>query len=336
MGYVKFAKDLLNGERTPEDLRRALAFKVLGRRRIVHLELTSRCNTSCRACYRSGPLRELMDTTRTMSLEEVAKVLASYGQNEVSSFELSGGENLLHPDCLAIVEMIRKKFPHQEIVLNTNGILLTKDPQLLDAVCNSPLDRVLFSLHGATQETVSVLQPGVSVDKTLEAMRYVAEHSRFKLSVNYVIQEENLGEMLPFLDLIATTPVKTVLMTPMNYSGHRDVQPLDYNELWRTWGLKEKWNAASEHAAELGLQFARFRNLCGCPDDVDVLTADGSMLLCWGNYLVKKYAVGNVLTERPEDIRNRPEFVEFRKARNQTPLPAVCAACWMKGYDLEA
>lgn len=333
MGSMQFALNLLTGKRSLADARNALAYRAQLRRRLVHLELTSKCNTSCKACYRAGELREYMDTTRTMSVDRLAEVLAHYDPNEIRSFALSGGENLLHPDFFTMVGMIRERFPSQDIQLFSNGLVLAKDRQLLDALCDAPIDSIQFSLHGATQETVSALQPGMSLQDSLETMTYVVENSDIWVSVNFVIQEENIDEMLDFLDLISGTPVKSVLLTPMNYAGHRE-DPVDYEVLWHKIGLREKWAAASERASELGLSLTRLRDLCGCMDPVDVLTADGSMLLCWGNYLVKKYAVGNVFAERPEDLRKKPEVVRLRRALKAGRKPSMCSACWIQGYDL--
>ena len=334
MGKLEFAAKVLMGERSLGDARRALEYRASLKRRLVHLELTSRCNLLCTACYRSGPLRSYMDTASTMSVDDISRVLDAYRPNEVRGFALSGGENLLHPDFLEIVQMIRRRFPTQEIQLFTNGIVLAKDRELLDALCAAPIDTIQFSLHGASQETVSALQPGLSLQDSLDTMTYVAEKSDILVSVNFVVQESNIDEMKAFLDVVAATPIKLVLLTPMNLAGHSET-PVDYEALWQRVGLREKWAAAATHAAELGLSLTKLQDLCGCTDPVDVLTADGSMLLCWGNYLVKKYAVGNVLVDSPEEIRARPEFKRLQKALKAGHKPAMCSACWIQGYDLE-
>ena len=335
MSKAKFAADVLAGRRPLADALEILDHKARMRRRQVHLELTSRCNLSCKACYRSGPLREDMATNLVMSMDDVGRVLDAYRPSEVRSFSLSGGENLLHPDFFPIVHVIGRRFPSCDISLATNGIVLAKSESQLEGLCRSEVSSVLFSLHGARQETISLLQGGIPLFRVLDAAQYILEKSHIHdVSVSFVIQEENVDEMTEFVELVASkTSVEHIVFMPMNFAGHSE-GAFDYESLWREMGLWEKLDRACERAREVGIRVTPVRNLCGCMGPVDVLTADGSMLLCWGNYLVKRYAIGNVLRERPSDIRNKPQFRTLRKTLKAGGKPEMCAACWMKGVTL--
>ena len=169
----------------------------------------------------------------------------------------------------------------------------------------------------------------------MDAAQYILEKSHIHdVSVSFVIQEENVDEMTEFVELVASkTSVEHIVFMPMNFAGHSE-GAFDYESLWREMGLWEKLDRACERAREVGIRVTPVRNLCGCMGLVDVLTADGSMLLCWGNYLVKRYAIGNVLRERPSDIRNKPQFRTLRKTLKAGGKPEMCAACWMKGVTL--
>jgi radical SAM protein with 4Fe4S-binding SPASM domain len=333
VGSLRFAANLLTGKRSFADARRALEYRAHMKKRLVHIELTSKCNTCCAACYRSGSMKEYMDTSTTMSVEQAEKLLKLYQPDEVRGFALSGGENLLHPDFFTIVQMMRDRFPEAEIQLFSNGIVLARDPGIMSRLLASPVDSIQFSLHGARPETVARLMPGVKLEETLRVVTEVVENSNINVSVNFVIQESNIDEMQEFVDLIATTPVRSIVLTPMNFAGHFE-EPFDYESYWARIGLREKWNAAAEKARALGIEVTPLRDLCGCLGPIDVLTADGSMVLCWGNYLVKKYAVGNVFVDNPKTIRNRREFAELRRALKAGETPEMCSACWIQGYDL--
>ena len=96
---------------------------------IALVEITSNCNLKCPMCFaESGPggtnidfatYREMVD--RYVQLEGIADVL-----------QLSGGEPTLHPD---LVRMVRYAYeqPIQVVMINTNGIRLAHDPELVDA-----------------------------------------------------------------------------------------------------------------------------------------------------------------------------------------------------------
>lgn len=333
MGGLHFATELLSGRRSPGDACRAVARKMRSPRRYIHLEITARCNIRCKACYRSGPLREHMDLTSMMSVEQVSSVLTAYSPSDVGGIALSGAESVLHPEFVTVVEMARDRFPDQDLSMWTNGLALSKDSRLLDSVCSLPLDSIGFSLHAATQSTLSRLQPGLSLADNVRTMTHVAENSGAAVSVQYVIQEENVDELVSFVELVAETPVKSVGFTPMNFAGHQE-GAVDYEGLWRRIGLRQKWEAAAHRGTELGIDVLTLRDRCLCTDNIDVIAADGSLLPCWGNYLVKKYAVGNVFHENPDDIRRKPAYRAWREGLRTGRLPEMCSACWIRGYDL--
>ena len=308
-----------------------LARTVYRRRRIVHLELTGKCDLSCRACYRSGSLRRFMDAGAVMSMEDVGTILSSYEESEVGAFVLSGGENLMHPQFFEIVRSIKERFPSRPITLSTNGTILCKDRDVLMTLCSSEIDEIQFSLHGARQETVSLLQRGIDLGAVLEAMTFVGEHSNASVNVNFVVQEENADEMVAFVDLIASTPVRSITFTPMNFAGHTEAE-VDYEALWTKMGLREKLAAAYAAGDAAGVGVFRLDDLrCVSLYSVDVVTATGAMLPCWGNYLSRKHAMGNALAERPSVIRKKPAFRSLQRELKRGEVPAMCLACWSNG-----
>ena len=52
--------------------------------------------------------------------------MAELSSGRIDSIHILGGEPLLHPDCVAFLEMVRTHFPESSIRLITNGILLPK------------------------------------------------------------------------------------------------------------------------------------------------------------------------------------------------------------------
>jgi MoaA/NifB/PqqE/SkfB family radical SAM enzyme len=326
-------RKVVTGRTSPADL---LARVLHRKARLVHLELTSRCNLACKACYRNGALRELMEPGITMNPADVEVLLDSYRPAEVRAFVLSGGENLLHAGFFTILGAIRERFPSRGVTLSTNGVLLSRDRALLERVCSSSLDDIQFSLHGARQQTVSLLQPGIVIPPTLDAMRYVCENSAIDVAVNFVIQRENVDEMVEFIELLASAGVRarTVSFTPMNYAGHAE-EAVDYNAMWDQMGLRQKLARASARASELGIRVPALRLECTSLFSVDVLTASGAMLPCWGNYLVKRHALGNALREKPGTIRKQPQLRALQAALRSGAPPALCVACWANGrYSL--
>jgi radical SAM protein with 4Fe4S-binding SPASM domain len=299
------------------------------------MELTSKCNLNCKACYRSGSMREYMNLNVDMSMDNLIKLLANYNSKKVNSIILSGGENLLHQNFFEALNIIRKRFVKSEILLSTNGVILSNNRDILKKVCSSEINTIQVSIHGATQETINLLQKGINLDKLLEVISYIRENSEIKITVNYVIQDENINEVLPFLDIMAKIKVQEISLHPMNYAGHTN-EEINYNKLWGKMNLDKVLSEAYMKAKEIGISIWPFNPICTSIFDVDVLTADGDMLPCWGPYLAKKYAIGNVFVQHPDEIRKNSIIKELQKSiifgYNNNRM---CDSCWANGRNLK-
>ncbi len=115
------------------------------------VELTDRCNLSCPMCFASsGP------GGKDHSLEDVIAALDRLVQCEghAEVCQLSGGEPTLHPQFEQIVDQALAR-PIDYVMINTNGIRLANDPQLVDRLADRR-DRVeiYFQWDGDDPSTV--------------------------------------------------------------------------------------------------------------------------------------------------------------------------------------
>ena len=87
---------------------------------VVHWKLTNACNLKCSYCY-----AESGQTHTQMTLDELTHVAHQVAEVSPSvEHILSGGEPLLHPDCLTFAEQLKSS--GSQITLLTNGILVNK------------------------------------------------------------------------------------------------------------------------------------------------------------------------------------------------------------------
>lgn len=94
---------------------------------VALLEVTDACNLHCPACYArspSGEHRPLDDLRRDLDA-----FLAARGELDILQF--SGGEPLLHPDLLTLIDHARRR-PVDHIMINTNGLALLGDNCLVE------------------------------------------------------------------------------------------------------------------------------------------------------------------------------------------------------------
>lgn len=320
---------MATGERSFADLKGAIDYRLSAKRPLVELEITSRCNTLCRCCERSGPLAHEVPTRETMSIEQVERVLHQFQSTNPSGFSFSAGESLLHPQFFEIVDMIHVRFPQAEISLFTNGIVLVRDSATLERLIASPVDSVTFSLHGAREETVSLLQPGVKLGATLEIAQQLVAESEKGLCLNYVVQQENLLEMCEFLDLAAAAGVPMVSYAAMNYIGHTH-EVVDYDALWSEWKLQERLDCAYRKADELGIAIVKGFEVCTCDLPADIVSATGELWAC----IAKQREVGNLFAQPLPNLKRkqRTERRRLLRALEAGNIPAECAACAVRSH----
>ncbi len=86
---------------------------------IAWLEPTRKCNLACLGCYREN------DPKGHKTLAEVRRDLDVFTRlRTVDGVSIAGGEPLLHPDIVGIVEMVAKL--GLKPIVNTNGLALTE------------------------------------------------------------------------------------------------------------------------------------------------------------------------------------------------------------------
>lgn len=89
------------------------------------INITSECNLNCYDCAAGCSPSTPKYYINVLNLETNLKQLKNICQN-LTSIIISGGEPLLHPEFLTIVKIIRDIFPDIQIIVFTNGILLSK------------------------------------------------------------------------------------------------------------------------------------------------------------------------------------------------------------------
>ncbi len=94
------------------------------------VEMTSSCNLKCPMCYASsGPGGTHLSYEECVAA--IDRLVAVEGRGEV--LQLSGGEPTIHPEFLRVMEYAAAQ-PIDVIMINTNGIRLAHDHEMLDAI----------------------------------------------------------------------------------------------------------------------------------------------------------------------------------------------------------
>lgn len=89
------------------------------------VNLADHCNMDCQMCDHYSQLAEehFLDIDEfKYDIERMAEIF----EHEIGCITLLGGEPTLHKDLIKCMEIVREQFPHAEIIILTNGLLLLR------------------------------------------------------------------------------------------------------------------------------------------------------------------------------------------------------------------
>ncbi len=115
----------------------------------LYLYLTEGCNLACRHCWLAPKLD--VDGTRfpTLPVPLLETILNEAKPLGLSNAKLTGGEPLLHPEIVKILEIIRRE--KLTLTIETNGVLCT--PELANEIAKSEKRFVSVSIDGTDAKT---------------------------------------------------------------------------------------------------------------------------------------------------------------------------------------
>jgi len=159
----------------------ALGAKRLFDRRLVHAQLvvTSECNLSCAYCH------EYTHGAPVVPFVDLAARIDALARLGAFTYDLLGGEPLLHPQIVDVVRRIKRTRHGTNIVtLITNGFKLTA--QLIDALNDAGLD--------CMQVSVDTIEPTAELPKSVRSvlprLALLAARARFRVKIQTVLTEE--------------------------------------------------------------------------------------------------------------------------------------------------
>ena len=148
--------------------------------RYLELQLTSRCNLTCRHCYLERR------KTEDLEIELVRDILGEFEGLQGLRVLLSGGEPLLYPSFWDLNQIL-PNYQFRKVLL-TNGLMLP--PETIDKM---KMEEIQISLDGM-KKGHELLRGGGTFARTVAAARAIADSGK-DLSIATMIHTGNLGEI---------------------------------------------------------------------------------------------------------------------------------------------
>ena len=145
----------------------------------LRISITNRCNVDCIYCHHDG----MLESSSEMTPDEIYEICRIAKKLGVEKIRLSGGEPLVRPDIVEIVEKINS-LDFKDISITTNGIFLEKYAQgLVDA----GLDRVNVSLDTLDEETYQMIVGKNVLQRVKDGIVKSCEVGMYPVKINMVV-----------------------------------------------------------------------------------------------------------------------------------------------------
>ena len=182
------------------------------------IELTEQCDLRCPICYAdSSPqrnsYRSLADVERMLDA-----LVANEGEPDVLQF--SGGEPTLHPELYAILDAAKAR-PIRHIMLNTNGVRLAREPELVQRLAQyQPGFEIYLQFDGLDDQVYQTLRGAKLWALKQQALELL---NRYQLSTTLVmtvakgVNDQHIGAVLDYA--LQQPCVRGVTLQPVQDAG---------------------------------------------------------------------------------------------------------------------
>ena len=149
--------------------------------KILKLEPVTYCNLQCPVCPVETGFKQVPELRETrgqklLPLNVMLDVVAQLPDLELIEY-FDYGEPFIHRDTVTFLREVRRMRPGCRVVTNTNGTVMT--PEQIRAIATELLlDRVVFSIDGATAESYRKYRIGGAFSKAFGKMKALADACR--------------------------------------------------------------------------------------------------------------------------------------------------------------
>ena len=185
---------------------------------VLRLSLTARCNLACRYCR-----PENQDPPTLLTHQQRLKLVGVAARLGCRRLRLTGGEPLLAPGLVPLIQEVKDLDLMEEVALTSNGVLL--DRPLAHRLKQAGLDRITISLDGADAQAVRRMGGGTSFARVVAAVGH-AQAVGLPVKINMVVMAHGNGDqVVPMARLCRKLAVELRLIEYMDVGNRNGWQP---------------------------------------------------------------------------------------------------------------
>lgn len=311
----------------------------------IYFYLTEGCNLACSHCWIAPKFDPQGNQFQVLPLQLFYSVIKEAKLLGLSGVKLTGGEPLLHPDFLAMLEIVKKE--NITLYLETNGILCSADIAGEIGKIDNPF--VSVSLDGANAVIHDRLR-GVAgaFDKTISAIKNLVQHS-IKPQVIMSIMQGNVDQVESLIKLSEDLGAESVKFNIIQPTGRgkairASANGLEIKDIIEL-GRKVETELATKTSLKLFFDYpVAFRSLrtiaagdgCGVCSILSILGVlpTGEYALCGIGSHIPELIFGKAGKDKLADIWQGNETLNQLRAGLPVDLSGICRSCLMKYFCL--
>lgn len=307
----------------------------------IQLEPTNICNLKCIMCNRDL----IVKNPGNMNLERFKKIIDTINPYKLT---LSGlGEPLMNKELPAMIKYSKCK----HIDVNTTSNLTISNKSLLESTIKSGLDLLSISLDASNSSTYFKIRGVNEFNNIIENILYI-QSIKNKLGIVkpflrlcFVIQKENIWEMVDFLKLSQELNIKYVYFQILELTGVTDrkealVGAITFDTLKKNICEAIKYSHQNNINANLDIinsrieqywnkykmNFKRYKT-CILPWFSTYITVEGCLFPCC-SFALSPIKIGNIFEEELFSVWNGKQYKDFRKLIKHGNKPyKICQNC---------
>lgn len=180
-----------------------LTDKYLRRHTYLRLSVTDRCNLRCSYCMPEDGVC-LMPHEEILRIEEFITFIDIFQQMGITKIRFTGGEPLVRNGLMEIINETANRFPHLDLAITTNGVLLKK---FLPDLEKAGVKRLNISLDTLDRDRFKNITGRDRLQEVINSIEAALDHPFFNIKINTVLYQETLGELPQFLEWFRGKPV---------------------------------------------------------------------------------------------------------------------------------
>jgi MoaA/NifB/PqqE/SkfB family radical SAM enzyme len=186
----------------------------------IAIYLTNKCNLRCKHCFIEGAPQN----DQFLSWKQIETALRYFVGDGFNAVEFTGGESCLSPYLVPATKLAQEL--GYTVGVNTNGININL-PKLL-----SPeyVDKVTFSLDGATPETHDFLRGEGAFNQTVKTIKHTIDLGFYTEAI-FTVHRYNQGEVAKVISLLDDLKVGRLSFNFVSNQGTATINPVSYTHL---------------------------------------------------------------------------------------------------------